>query len=150
MSRRSMRVAIALSNAVNYSRILDAGMSIGEVPDVFVATDDSSLLRFSHERYMAGLRTSQYARWIHYRSRLAGWLTSWMSRIPIIGHVLHLFWCAVLDGDGPLPFDALAFGFLNDWCRPTLWHTWQQIRTPHGPYSGIYIHGAPHNKEEAA
>ena len=141
---RQMKAAHALSHAVNYNRVFDAAMPIGENVDVFVGN------RFSSAKYQASLRVSPYARWIHYRGRVADRLTRWMLRIPIIGQLVAVFWSAVLDGDGPLPFDALAFSFCNDWFSPTLWHTWYQVRHDNlAPYSGIYLDGAPRSQLHA-
>lgn len=70
-----------------------------------------------------------------------------MKRIPIVGAYVQTFWWLVLtEGD---PRDGVIFSYLNDYDRPALWHTYQQVVHPGGPYDGIYPGGAPRNREEA-
>lgn len=85
--------------------------------------------------------------------RIIEQLTGWMRRIPIVGRLVQSFWSSILD-DGIVStcrprYGMLTFAFLNDGIRPTLWHTWQEIRHPDGPYAGIYIHGAPRSLAHA-
>lgn len=79
--------------------------------------------------------------------RMARRLTHWMRRLPLVGAVTYCFWYLVLtEGD---PRDGMVFSFLNDYERPSLWHTWQQVAYSGGPYDGIYPGRAPRNRAEA-
>jgi len=139
-----MKAANALSHATSFGRLFDHFMPMGTAGDVW--TDN----RFDERKYRASLRISPFARWIHHRGRLAAWLTDWMRHIPVLGQLAAVYWYSVLDDGTPLPLDALAFSFLNDWHRPSLWHTWYQITHDNlAVFSGIYPEGAPRNRAEA-
>lgn len=82
------------------------------------------------------------------RMDLADAMTGWMRRIPIVGDFIRIFWASVL-GEGwrstiKPRWGAITFSFLNDGMKPTLWHTWRQVRyDQNDPYTGIYVSGAP-------
>jgi hypothetical protein len=76
----------------------------------------------------------------------------------VFGWTQRIFWFLLFEHDMERTvafrpanaIDGLTFAFLNDGMRPTLWHTWTQIRYPDGSdYVGIYPGGAPRNRAEA-
>ena len=91
---------------------------------------------------------------IQRRERRVNRLTRWMLRIPLLGQLTYTFWFCILT-EGPYQtckprWGALTFSFLNDGCRPTLWHTIRQVTHDNGdPYTGIYVSGAPRSLAEA-
>ena len=86
--------------------------------------------------------------------RRARRLTGWMRHIPVLGQLTFTFWyCIVTEGFYQTckpRWGALTFSFLNDGCKPTLWHSWYQVTHDNGdPYTGIYVSGAPRSLAEA-
>lgn len=139
---RGYGAAVTLQHVTSVGRIFDHYMPMGQF--------ERETLDFSRRQHRRHLRRSPYYRWISRRMELAERLTRWMSHIPFVGPVVAVYWFSVIDDGTPLPYDALAFSFLNDWFRPTLWHTWYSMT--HGsnaPLSGIYPQGAPRNRVEA-
>jgi hypothetical protein len=88
------------------------------------------------------------------RDRRATRLTGWMRHIPIVGRLCFNFWHGMLS-EGPRVtcqprWGSITFAFLNDGCRPTLWHTyWQMTHDQLDPYTGIYPRGAPKSLRQA-
>lgn len=95
----------------------------------------------------------QYRRLVR-RNRVADRLTRWMLHIPVVGRLVQAFWYLLIY-EGPYQtlkprWGGLTFAFLNDGCKPTVWHTWRQITHDQtDPYTGIYVMGAPHSLKEA-
>lgn len=84
----------------------------------------------------------------------------WTQRIPIVGRLVYCFWTSLFEHDMEHyvsirprevlhPYGAIGFAFLNDGMRPSLWHTWMQLRHDSDRYCGIYIGRAPRNRAEA-
>jgi hypothetical protein len=88
------------------------------------------------------------------RDRLAFRLTNWMLHIPVLGTYTRDFWFLIIcEGFRQTlkpRWGAITFAYLNDGCGATIWHTWRSItHDSDDPYTGIYIHGAPHSLKEA-
>jgi hypothetical protein len=86
-----------------------------------------------------------------FQLRIWNRLFPWMNG-PLLGYVTS-FWIGLIE-DGPRDmltprWGGITFGWLNDGFSPTIWHTWQQVMHPRGKYNGIYLKGAPRNRQEA-
>jgi len=73
-------------------------------------------------------------------------------RGPLIGFVVD-FWTSLIE-EGVMEtvkprWGMVTFAYLNDGIKPSLWHTYMQVMDPTGPYSAIYVSGAPKNRKEA-
>ena len=71
---------------------------------------------------------------------------------PVL-NLVYDFWGSLMEegikGTCNPYWGMLAFSYMNDGMKPTIWHTWQQVMHPRGKYDGIYVGGAPHSKAEA-
>lgn len=112
-------------------------------------------MRWSRDRWWDSLTPAQRREWRRDQRRMKAidTITSPLRRIPFVGSLVASYWFHLLD-EGVVQtlkprWGALTFGFLNDGIKPTLWHTWQTIKDPQGPYSGIWVSGAPRNREDA-
>jgi len=88
------------------------------------------------------------------RQAIANRLTRWMLHIPVLGKYTRDFWFSIIDEGFRQTlkprWGAITFGYLNDGCGATVWHTWRQItHDSNDPYTGIYVMGAPHSLREA-
>ena len=74
-------------------------------------------------------------------------------RWPVL-KVVWDFWTSIMD-EGVYQtckprWGAMTFAYLNDGCKPTLWHSWRQVTHDHtDQYTGIYVSGAPRSLAEA-
>ena len=106
---------------------------------------------------MEGLRANpefaaELKRYAH-RERVLAALVAPLGKVPYIGRLLAGFWYCVLD-EGVYAackprWGAVTFSFLNDGFSPTVWHTWQQLTHYDGPYSCIWMDGAPRDEADA-
>lgn len=79
----------------------------------------------------------------------------WTKRIPVVGPYVNAFWFLIFT-EGVYQtckprWGGITFGFLNDGCGATLWHTWRQVTRSNvgDKYTGIYPGGAPVSLAEA-
>lgn len=126
-------------------------------PDLpFVKELGSNLWRWDHDKFMKTLSPAQ--RRNHERSMKVFRIQLGMRRrMPwlqwnVIG-VAYTFWTCLFDEGVRNTLNphwgAMAFSYLNDGMKPTLWHVIQQIFFHDGKYSGIWPGGAPKNKDDA-
>lgn len=115
------------------------------------AADEDDI--FSMDRLRADPEFAAEMKCYARRDRVLSALVAPLGKVPYIGRLLAGFWYCVLD-EGVYAackprWGAVTFSFLNDGFSPTLWHTWRQLTDPSGPYSGIWMDGAPRDEADA-
>jgi hypothetical protein len=137
-----MKWAMRLAWLFDLDRYFEPFIKLNRVnrEDMFEPTENG-LFRFKP------LPADEFSRWLNLKHDAADFFTGWMKHIPVVGQVVQTYWYyTIYDGTG-LPLDGLAFNFLNDWMRPSAWHTWASITGSED--MGIYIGRAPKNAIEA-